>query len=209
MKFIKNKIIIFDLLGVITVEGMWATNIIYPLIRNNISYDLFKKKYLLYSLGLISGSDFWEYICKEYICNKKDIKIIEKKIIKKTKITPGIQRIIASCKKSGFRVYLVSEIPERWGQMIIRKAKLSNYFNKKYFSSTLGSTKPFKIFYKSVLKDLPINNIIYYVDDSFVNVIAAKKMMGAIGILYSKKITKHSDIAVINKIDDLHKKLYD
>ena len=190
--------IIFDLLGVITTEGMWATEIVFPIVSySNINYDLFKKKYLLYSLGLINDDDFWEYIC-----NKKDSILLEKKIIKKTHITPEINKIITYFKKKDFKIYLASEIPERWGKMILDKAKLTSMFDKTYFSSSVGLTKPFKKFYQYIYKDLSTADIIYYIDDSKINVLSAQTNMQAQSILYSPASAINNS-KEINKITEL------
>lgn len=198
MKFTGKKIFIFDLLGVITVEGMWATKVFFPLL-NNVSYDLFKKKYLLYSLGLISRDDFWEYLVERV----QQVGAIERKVIKKTVINEGVKKAIIDLKNNGFKIYLASEINERWGRMILKKAGIKHLFDGLYFSSSMLTTKPFKEFYKCIAADLSDSEEIYYLDDSLTNVLAAKKVLKSKGLFFARKANNHAGVMIINKMTDL------
>lgn len=174
-----KKIIIFDLLGVITKEPMFATNIVYPIVKDRVSYNLFKKKYLLYATGAINRKEFWEFICAP-----KEIVKFEKKIFQKTKLTPEIKKIMSDLLASGYILYLATEIPKEWGELLLEKAGIKNMFKKKFYSSDLLSTKPFARFYKIVFESIG-NNEIFYVDDTPVNLLAAQKVKKHCSILYS------------------------
>lgn len=174
-----KKIIIFDLLGVITKEPMFATNIIYPLVKDKISYDLFKKKYLLYAIGAIEKKDFWEFIC-----TNSSIEKFENRIIKEAIITFEIKKIINDLVSSGCVLYLVTEIPKRWGELLLKKAGIKDIFKKKFYSSDLLATKPFSNFYKKIFKQIKGDEI-YYIDDTLINLIAAKKIKNHTTIYYS------------------------
>lgn len=192
-----KKIVIFDLLGVITKESMFATNIIYPIVKDKISYDLFKKKYLLYAIGNISREDFWEYICQ-----KKEINNFEKKIIQKTVLTPGIKKVINDLIASRCRLYLATEIPRYWGEMILKKAGVQNVFKMKFYSSDLFTTKPFYNFYKKVFGEIRDGDI-YYIDDTLINLIAAKKIKKHNTIYYSQSANLNNVKGVDNKINTI------
>lgn len=174
-----EKIIIFDLLGVITKEPMFATNIIYPLVKDKVSYDLFKKKYLLYAIGAIEKKDFWEFIC-----TSSSIEKFENRIIKETILTFEIKKIINDLVSSGCVLYLATEIPKRWGELLLKKAGIKDIFKNKFYSSDLLVTKPFSDFYKKIFKQIKGDEI-YYVDDTLINLIAAKKIKNHTTIYYS------------------------
>ncbi|MFA6159467.1 MAG: HAD family hydrolase [Parcubacteria group bacterium] len=186
-----KKIVIFDLLGVITKESMFATNIIYPLVKNRVSYDLFKKKYLLYAIGNIEAVDFWKFICL-----KKEIKKIEEKIIAKTLLTSGIRDIIHNLTSLNCELYLATEIPKRWGELLLDKAGIKNMFKKKFYSSDLLTTKPFSKFYELVFENIKGNDI-YHVDDTLINLIAAQEIKKHTKIFYNYS----NDIASSREID--------
>ena len=185
-----EKIIIFDLLGVITKESMFATNIVYPMVKDKISYDLFKKKYLLYATGAISRDDFWEFICL-----KKEIKNFEEKIIKKTILTSGIKKLMDDLIILGFELYLATEIPRSWGELLLEKGEVKKIFKKKFYSSDLLTTKPFYSFYKKVFKNIRGGEV-YYIDDTLINLIAAQKIKLHNTIYYTseKKFSSQKEI---------------
>jgi len=194
-----EKIIIFDLLGVITKEPMFATNIIYPLVKDKISYDLFKKKYLLYAIGAIKKKDFWEFICKN-----NNIEKFEDKIIKETLLTFEIKKIINDLVSSGCVLYLATEIPKRWGELLLKKAEIKDIFKKKFYSSDLLVTKPFSDFYKKIFEQIKGNEI-YYIDDTLINLIAAKKIKNHTTIYYSTESDSILCKEINYKIDNLKK----
>ncbi|NCT54989.1 HAD hydrolase-like protein [Candidatus Falkowbacteria bacterium] len=194
-----EKIIIFDLLGVITKEPMFATNIIYPLVKDKISYDLFKKKYLLYAIGTIEKKDFWEFIC-----TNSSIEKFENRIIKETIITFEIKKIINDLVSSGCVLYLATEIPKRWGELLLEKAGIKAVFKKKFYSSDLLVTKPFSDFYKKVFKEIKGDEI-YYIDDTLINLIAAKKIKKHTAIYYSIESDQASCKEMDYKINNLKK----
>ena len=196
-----KKIVIFDLLGVITTESMFATNIVYPMVKKRISYDLFKKKYLLYALGIINKKDFWEFICLS-----REIKYYEDNIIKKTTITCGVKNIMKDIIDNGCELYLATEIPKRWGELLLVKAGIKNIFKKKFYSSDIFSTKPFPTFYKKVFKEFNKEDI-YYIDDTLINLLAAQKIKKHKTIFYNKRrLTAKGEIDyIINNLNSVNK----
>lgn len=163
MKKIK---IIFDLIGVVSKDGYIATNIIYPLVKDTISYELFKKKYLLYCIGNIENKDFWYGIVPE-----SEINYIEHKIIDNVQINLDIASLINKYSSQNIDIYIASEIPTLWGNMILNKAKIFNSVKKKFYSSELKATKPLKNFYNNIFTpELFNDSLVLYIDDTEDNV---------------------------------------
>lgn len=194
-----KKILIFDLLGVITKESMFATNIVYPMVKDKISYDLFKKKYLLYAIGNIDRNDFWEFICL-----KKDIEKFEKRIVKKALLTPGIKKVMTDLIALGCELYLATEIPKEWGEALLKKRGISRIFKKKFYSSDLLNTKPFNKFYKTVFDEIG-NGDIYYIDDTLINLAAALKIKKHNTVFYSYFDDNKTTKDINYKINDINK----
>jgi len=199
-----NKIkIVFDLLGVITKEGLFATKVVYPFVQDKISYDLFKKKYLMYSLGIIEEHEFWEHIS-----NKDQIDFLEEKILSKTEISPKINEIFCEFSKNDCDIYLATEIPRKWGELILKKAGLQNCFKQKFYSSDLKTTKPFEKFYDKVFDSLPFekfydkvfdsflknDSLAYYIEDTLINLIVAKPYGVTTIYLTTKEATDEVDV---------------
>jgi|GEM_PF-2407154 len=193
-----KKIVVFDLLGVITEESMFATKIIYPLIKKAISYDLFKKKYLLYAIRNISRKDFWKYICSE-----KEIDKLEEKIIDKTKITVGTKDVMSFLLKNNCDLYLATEIPKAWGEKILEKAGIDDIFKMKFYSSDLKATKPLPAFYEKVFNKTNSSEI-FYVDDVDVNLLAAKEIRNIRTIFYNAKSRLIADKRIDYKINSIN-----
>ena len=196
----KSKtVVIFDLLGVITKEGLFATKILYPLIKHKITYDLCKKKYLLYSLGMITEKEFWEHITATNL-----IPALEQQILANTEIAPNITAVCCRLAEEDCDLYLASEIPQKWGDLILYKAGLDHIFRKKFYSSELKTTKPFRKFYDRVFKSISSEStLIYYIDDTLINLKVAA-LYGAKTIhLDFNKSAPANDIASDYQVNNL------
>lgn len=155
--------IFFDLFGVITSEGYFATNVFYPIVKDRISYDLFKKKYLLYCLGNISASDFWEGI---EINNDRDL--ILENVLSVTLLNEDVCLLIKDLKDK-HNLYIASETPAVWADEIIRRGGIKDCFKYKFYSSDLKITKPFSGFYVKILESVSGNRKNIFIDDTIVN----------------------------------------
>ncbi len=161
-----NLKLIFDLIGVITEEEYIATKLVYPLVEKSVSYDLFKKKYLLYCIDNIDRSDFWQGIVPEV-----EISLMEEEIISRVALNLDVVELIKDYNNKGVNIFLASEIPAKWGEMILAKAGLKDVFKEKFYSSTLRSTKPFKNYYDKIFKpEFMQSSHVIYIDDTNYNV---------------------------------------
>ncbi|HEX8974046.1 MAG TPA: hypothetical protein VF817_00990 [Patescibacteria group bacterium] len=155
--------IFFDLFGVITSEGYFATNVFYPIVKDRIPYDLFKKKYLLYCLGNISDEDFWEGI---EIDNDRDL--IWENVLSATLLNDDICQLIKDFKDK-HDLHIASEAPAVWAEEIIRRGNINDCFRAKFYSSDLKITKPFSGFYAKILESVSGNRKNIFIDDTLVN----------------------------------------
>src|SRR3989344_4107401 len=184
----KSKtVVIFDLLGVITKEGLFATKILYPLIKHKITYDLCKKKYLLYSLGMITEKEFWEHITATNL-----IPALEQQILANTEIAPNITAVCCRLAEEDCDLYLASEIPQKWGDLILYKAGLDHIFRKKFYDRV----------FKSISSE---STLIYYIDDTLINLkVAALYGAKTIHLDFNKSAPANdiaSDYQVNNTLD--------
>jgi len=189
--------IFFDLFGVITSEGYFATNVFYPLVKDRVNYDLFKKKYLVFCLGIISDDDFWEGI---EINGDRDV--ILQRVFHKTYLNEDVCMLIKELKEC-HDLYIASEVPRAWAIEIIRKAGLENCFKKYFFSSDLKITKPFSGFYKSIIECVGGSNKNIFIDDTLDN-LNEVVLLGADSIYFNKS---NKDFTIKHKIANNSKEI--
>lgn len=190
--------------GVLTQEKMFATNIVYPLVEEGASYNLFKKAYLLYSLGIISRVEFW------VSCGIEESKIseYEEKVVDSVEVNPAAQEVISELSKRGWTLLLASEGPRDWTEKILTKHRLIQYFDSLYVSSDVGHTKPYRQFFEKLpWKNKNISRNIY-IDDTFENLVAAEKLAPVTGVWFvDESHARHAN--EITNLNELLAKKYD
>ena len=201
--------IIFDLVGVITKEIFFATKVLFPEIRGRITYNEFKKRYILYCVGNISNIEFWENIL-----DLNSVKDFERRFFRnKVKCNIKVVSLIKKLNQDGFAISLASEMPQKWGDVILKNNGIGKTFKRIYYSSNIKHTKPFLKFYDRVFRNLVRHNEekTYYVDDTIDNLMAVKKNYPKVKtILYGGAV---SDIKLVDfhvsSPDKLKKIFYD
>jgi FMN phosphatase YigB (HAD superfamily) len=178
--------IVFDLIGVLTKESYFATKTLYPLIKDKISYDQFKKRYILYCVGLISNKEFWEDVVEEEKIAKFEHKLF-KNIVK---YDNTLISLIKELEKEGMYLYLASEIPHEWGDLMLKILGIESSFRNKFYSSKIRHTKPFLKFFKKVFESDELKDKdLFYIDDTEVNLKAISKYKFTVKtILYSPNL---------------------
>lgn len=162
----KSKIV-FDLFGVIAAEPYFATNVVFPLLEGRIDYNLFKKRYILYCVGMISRAEFWHDVAAE-----DEIYRMEQRIYAATRPHDDILKLIKDVSSS-YDLVVASEAPAEWANSILRSYGIIQDFSKLLFSSDLRATKPFKGFFDRVFT--ASENSTIYIDDTLENLRAAKQ----------------------------------
>lgn len=200
--------LIFDLFGVLTKESYFATKTLYPLIKDKISYDQFKKRYLLYCVGLISNKEFWENVVE-----KEKIAKFEHKLFKNiVKYDNTLISLIKKLEKEGTYLYLASEIPHEWGGLMLKILGIESSFRKKFYSSKIRHTKPFLKFFKEVFESNELKGKdLVYIDDTEANLKAVSKYKFMVKtVLYSSE-EKISDkhVLKVKNADELKYILYE
>ncbi|PIR66337.1 MAG: hypothetical protein COU51_04455 [Parcubacteria group bacterium CG10_big_fil_rev_8_21_14_0_10_36_14] len=180
--------IVFDLIGVLTKESYFATKTLYPLIKDKISYDQFKKRYILYCVGLISNKEFWEDVVEEEKIAKFEHKLF-KNIVK---YDNTLISLIRKLEKEGAYLYLASEIPHKWGGLMLKMLGIESSFKRKFYSSKIRHTKPFLKFFKEVFESNDLKDKdFFYIDDTEANLRVISKYKFTIKtILYSPESSK-------------------
>lgn len=184
--------IIFDLFGVITAEPFFATNVVFPVLQDQIDHNLFKKRYILYCVGMITRDEFWDGIA-----SGGEIALREAKIYAATASNREMLDFIKQVSTT-HDLAIASEAPSSWANAILNQYGVAGYFKQLFFSSDLHATKPFHSFFKHVFT---AGEPVLYIDDTLENVKAASQY-GAKPIWYKGR-HEEPGITIIPSTDQL------
>ena len=138
------KCVVFDVGGVILVEGHDVTNLLIPLVERECGYSNKEEIYRRYreaSLGLISVKEFWKGISDDYL------EIQRKYLNTCFEVDPQFFAIIRKLKKKYLLAILSNDISE-WSEYLRDKYGYNEFFEEIVISSDFQSRKPDENIYK-------------------------------------------------------------
>jgi len=138
------KCVVFDVGGVILVEGHDVTNLLIPLVERECGYSDKEEIYRRYreaSLGLISVKEFWKGISDDYL------EIQRKYLNTCFEVDPQFFPIIRKLKKKHLLAILSNDISE-WSKYLRDKYGYNEFFEEIVISSDFQSRKPDENIYK-------------------------------------------------------------
>jgi len=166
------KVIIFDFGEVIGYRKSSFRKELEKNIGKKIkSFKLKQEVIDKFIIGKINEDQFWEMI---KIRPKKSYKnFFLKEYEKNVRIKKGMLKILKSLKKKGYNLVLASNLIKP--QSLFLKKKLSKYFSLLIFSCEIGTQKPYKKFYSTVLKRLNVRGEeCLFIDNEEENIKTAK-----------------------------------
>jgi HAD superfamily hydrolase (TIGR01509 family) len=164
---IRDKAIIFDLFGVIIQPGSMVKFNLHPMLKDHFSYKQLKDGYDKLQLGELTEREFWQ--------NIPDSEKIEKKMFNIFKPAKDIDALKAL--KRHFKLYLLSNIPEKWGKHVLRKFALEKYFDRVFLSGAIGFQKPDAEAFQYVLDQTGFNAAdCLFVDDRTIHLKSAASL---------------------------------
>ncbi|MFH1752422.1 MAG: HAD-IA family hydrolase [archaeon] len=195
-----KKMIAFDLMGCFFKENHIIKKLLFPLVKQNklkVSYLKLKQIYLDYSVGKIGRKEFNKIIPLK----------LEEKFLDLIKPISNIFSIIDSLKKKGFLLGILSNIPKPWGNYLVKKFKLENYFTVIVFSGEYNSRKPSEKLYDIFIEKARVKpQNCFFVDDNLANLREARFMlMKTVWVKKEKQdISFIPDIMLENSIEFNH-----
>jgi len=165
-----QTVIILDLMGVLYKEGLYVTKILYPILKNKISYNELKKRYTLYAVGSISNKEFWNDI----FSNNAKTKEFEHGFLDSLKLNAGAVSMLKRIRQR-HKIILFSEIPNHWGKYLLKREDIGKYFDKILLSGDHHITKPYKKFFGILDSYTHGSQNRFYIDDTLENLIVGKK----------------------------------
>ena len=170
------RCVVFDVMGVIFVEGHDVTNLLIPFIETECGYDDKEEIYRRYrdaSLGLISAKEFWKGISKDYP------KIQWKYLDTRFKVDPQFFPIIRKLKKKYLLTILSNDVGE-WSTYLREKYGYNEFFEEMVVSSDFQTRKPDENIYRVLIARLKRHNIepqeCILIDDRLKNLKTAKDL---------------------------------
>lgn len=154
-----NSLVIFDMIGVLTTEP----HLVSVTIRNllpELDITKIKENYEQYKVGEIINFQFWQNL------GIKNPENIENTLIDQIKLREEVPQLLESLKDK-VTLAILSNIPKEWGNSIIKKFKLTQYFDKILLSGDCGISKSNPKIYELLLKDLQhiSPNNMFFIDD--------------------------------------------
>lgn len=164
----KKKILIFDMMGVVFTEGRFS-RLIHELVPRT-KLQLIRKRYKLFRVGKINDIQFWNGLTDNPIGT-------EDEFLDHFELDKEFLPLIRKLKQKGYSTAILSNIPRKWKDRLLKKFKFERLFDALIFSCDIGVAKPDKRAYLiaiEILKTDPKNTI--FIDDELGNLATADKL---------------------------------
>jgi len=170
------RCVVFDVGGVILVEGQDVKNLLIPLVERECRYsnkeEIFRR-YREASLGLISVKEFWKGISNNYP------EIQSKYLDTCFEVDPQFFPIVAKLKKKYLLAILSNDVGE-WSKYLRDKYGYNEFFEDIVVSSDFQSRKPDEKIYRVLIARLKRREIepqeCILIDDRLKNLKTAKDL---------------------------------
>jgi putative hydrolase of the HAD superfamily len=174
--FARIRCVVFDVMGVILVEGHDVTNLLIPFIERECGYNDKEEVYRRYreaSLGLISAKEFWKGISNNYP------EIQWKYLDTCFEVNPQFFQIARKLKKKYLLAILSNDVSE-WSEYLREKYGYNEFFEEIIVSSDFQSRKPEENIYKVLFVQLKKHEIepqeCIFLDDRLKNLKTGKDL---------------------------------
>jgi len=162
--------IIFDLLGVILDEEKIASKRLTEFLsgRTTLTSDEIKQRYAEgLKVGKMTHEEFWAFVGGNW-------QELEASFLNDLKFMPDAKQAIQSAAKIG-KVYLLSEIPRRWAENLLRRLGVFKLFTAIFVSDDFGLTKEDNELFQKVASKIGTKTVIY-IDDKEKNLVIPSQM---------------------------------
>lgn len=162
--------IVFDLLGVILDEEKIASKRLTSFLqgRTTLTSDEIKQRYADgLKVGKMSHEEFWSFVGSNW-------QEIEASFLNDLKFISDAQSAIQAANKIG-KVYLLSEIPRRWAENLLKRLGVMESFTAIFVSDDFGLKKEDIELFQKVSSIINAETVIY-IDDKEKNLIIPSEM---------------------------------
>lgn len=205
MEAIKNnniKAVIFDFGNVLSLpQNKFKIKKMHKIC--DLPIDIFQDRYFKYRLdydkGALNSAEYWEKILGNNLEYNSDLLqiLIREDVESWLTINEIILKWIIKLKKTGYKVAILSNMPEDHYSYLMKKFEWLSIFDSAVFSCKVKMIKPEENIYRYCLKELQVEPWdALFIDDSEINVNAAIKI-GINSILF--KTNMECDLEIKNK----------
>jgi HAD superfamily hydrolase (TIGR01509 family) len=172
-----DKLFVSDLFGTLTTEPRLRSVSLNNVLKSfglKLEDTKVKKLYEDYKVSKISDNEFWRALG----ITESQIPKAEKLLLEQIEIRPDVKSTLKAIKKN-YRTAILSNVPSRWGQLVVEKLNLDEFFEEIVFSGDYKTKKPDPKLYNVLLNkfhELNPSNI-YYIDNEIGDLKAAKDLM--------------------------------
>lgn len=164
----KNKMLIFDMMGVIFTKGSFS-DLIHTLVPR-AKFSLIRAHYRKFRLGKIDDAQFWNGLTD-------DPNGLEERFLSQFKMDKEFLPLIKKLKREGYSTAILSNIPREWKDRLLKKFKFEHYFDALSFSCDIGVAKPDKRAYLIAAKSLDVDpDEAVFIDDELENLAMASRL---------------------------------
>lgn len=163
-----QRVVLFDMMGVIFKEGRFS-RLIHELVPKS-KLSTIRRRYNLFRVGAINDVQFWDGLVDDPINT-------EERFLNKFKLDKEFLPLIRKLRRRKYRLAILSNIPRKWKNCLLKKYKIEKYFDTLIFSCDIGVAKPDRTAYLTAIAILKTDpKEIMFIDDELDNLIPAKRI---------------------------------
>jgi putative hydrolase of the HAD superfamily len=164
------EMVAFDIMGVIITESSLVRKGLYPLYKDNFSYEYIKSLYKDIRSDTQGDISIWKGL------GVKESDKAREEFLDIYKVDSGFEKLRNCLKEKGINKGIISNMPKEWGEYFVEKLNLNYDFDPIVLSGTIGLKKPNDEIYQRFLEDSGVEGEeIVFIDDKLENLEAAKK----------------------------------
>lgn len=172
-----DRLFVSDLFGTLTTEPhLRSVSLSKVLDKYGVELEDSKVKdlYERYKVSELTDNEFWSSLG----FTSDQIPDAEAALLAEIEIRPEVEVVLKRIK-GNFRTAILSNVPSKWGELVVDKFGLDKLFEEIVFSGDYGTKKPDPKLYNVLLNKFPDLNPsnIYYIDNELGDLKAAKDLM--------------------------------
>ena len=159
--------VVFDMMGVLFEGGHFISDVLYKQVADRMPLPDLQRRYIDLATGKIDRPRFWSGLFDDWQAE-------ERALLERLAPKPDLDAI--RDLKGRCCLGLLTEIPTDWGLALLRKARLSSFFDVLVISGREGITKPDPLIYRRLVSRLPGGGRRIYIDDKPENLPPAARL---------------------------------
>lgn len=162
-----------------------VSNVLMPLLSDQIDQSLVKKHYQTYTLGHCTEQMFWENI------GQPDYHDLRTAFLDSFELDRDVHKVIEQLRAK-YQLAILSNLAKDWGEYLSQKFLFNEYFEPRVISGDVKCGKPNPTIYQYLLDQSDMDGEeILFIDDRLENLAIAHDL-GMITVHYHREVDLHS-----------------